>query len=131
MHEVSSGGPYRMYTYSAEQFVNDPWKDPSFYANRDKSEFHKQDPYYGIKGINRMTNKSVVIVCMALTAFGVLLQVFAIRNSFTFQREDLIKKSIEANEYLKEARKAADVNGNEVQIELLKLKFANRGKFDD
>nr|CAI5868795.1 unnamed protein product [Callosobruchus analis] len=133
MHEVSSRGPYRMYTYNAEPFVHDPWKDPSFYANRDKSKdkFHEQDPYYGIRGIKRMSNTGIVLICLAFAAFGVAVQVFAIRNSFSFRREDLIKRSIEANEHLKKTKEAAAVNGNEVQIELLKLKFASRGKLDD
>ncbi|VEN35050.1 unnamed protein product [Callosobruchus maculatus] len=80
MHEVSSGGPYRMYKYNAEPFFHDPWKDPSFYANRDRSrdKFYEQDPYYGIKGVNRMSNKSVVMICIALTVFGLSLQVFAV-----------------------------------------------------
>ncbi|CAH1982185.1 unnamed protein product [Acanthoscelides obtectus] len=71
------------------------------------------------------------MVCLAVAGFALALQVLAIRNSFTFQREELIRRSIEANETLKKVKEAAALNGNEAQIELLKLKFASRSKIDD
>ncbi|CAH1982184.1 unnamed protein product [Acanthoscelides obtectus] len=133
MHEDSTRGPYRTYTYDAEQFVHNPWKDRSFYANRDKSQdkFNEGEPYYGIKGIKKLSNRTIVMVCLAVAGFALALQVLAIRNSFTFQREELIRRSIEANETLKKVKEAAALNGNEAQIELLKLKFASRSKIDD
>ncbi|KAJ8966861.1 hypothetical protein NQ314_003255 [Rhamnusium bicolor] len=116
--------------YRRQYYGSDPWKDPSFYRNRNKSEdrYNEGKPYYGIKGVKKVSNFTVVIVCLSITVFVVVLQLLAIRNSFTFRRDQLIRRSNEAQDSLSEVRQAASLNGNELQIELLKLRFKNSAK---
>lgn len=58
-----------------------PWKDPFFYANRDKTkdQYYEQKPYYGVNGINRLPNNMIAFFCVMLTVIIVGLQVFTIR----------------------------------------------------
>ncbi|KAJ8945431.1 hypothetical protein NQ318_009887 [Aromia moschata] len=101
--------PRRTRVYYKEEFGSDPWRDPSFYTNRDRTRdaYYESKSYYGIKG----------------------LQILAIRHSFTFKREELIRQSKEAEETLKKVREVAATNGNELQIELLKSHFEKSGTF--
>ncbi|XP_018571635.1 dnaJ-like protein 60 [Anoplophora glabripennis] len=117
-----------------EQFGSDPWKDPSFYINRNKADdkkYENEPYYYGIKGLKRVSNLTVVIFCLTVTTIVVSLQVLAIRHSLTFKRDELIKRSNSAQDSLKQVREAAALNGNEKQLEILKQKFADNLKYKD
>lgn len=61
-----------------------PWKDPSFYINRNKADDKKyeDEPYYGIRGLKRVSNLTVAIFCLTITTIVVGLQVLAIRYWF-------------------------------------------------
>ncbi|XP_023026339.2 dnaJ-like protein 60 isoform X2 [Leptinotarsa decemlineata] len=116
--------------YYREWPSTDPWKDPIFYHNRDKSKNTQGDnnSYYGIKGVKKVSNFTIVIMCLIIATIGVSLQFLAIRKSFTMQRDHLIEKSRQAENSLKLIKDTAALNGNEVQLELLKMRFANRGR---
>uniref|UniRef100_A0A1B6DZU7 J domain-containing protein n=1 Tax=Clastoptera arizonana TaxID=38151 RepID=A0A1B6DZU7_9HEMI len=72
-----------------------PFRDPSFYENRDRSkdDENKNQPYYGIKGINRVSNKTLVLFIAVFTFFGVGLQVLAIMHANKARKEE--KRSID------------------------------------
>lgn len=53
------------------------------------------------------------------------------RYSVTFNRDKLIKRSNDAQDSLKRLREVASLNGNEVQIEILKQKLAKNAKYKD
>ncbi|XP_056642315.1 dnaJ-like protein 60 [Diorhabda sublineata] len=107
---------------------NDYWSDPTFYNNRDKSKdkFYEERPYYGIRGKGKVSNFTVVAVCIALASFVVGLQALAIVKSTTFQRDKLLEKSSEAEKSLKELKRNVEINGNRVQLEILNMKFAEQ-----
>lgn len=73
----------------------DPWKDPSFYRNRDLSrdEENRSKPYYGFGKLDRVPNSWLVAVLIAITTVGVALQALAIRHSMTFRRNSLDEAS--------------------------------------
>ncbi|XP_067011554.2 dnaJ homolog subfamily C member 4 isoform X2 [Anabrus simplex] len=60
-----------------------PFRDPSFWENRDKSNIYYDRPYYGIKGVQKMSNTWIVFLCFIFTAIGVGLQVLLINQSWT------------------------------------------------
>lgn len=62
-------------------FLFSPWMDPSFYRNRDKSKdsFYESQPYYGIRGVNRVSNRTVATLCIIFATVIVCLQFLAIR----------------------------------------------------
>uniref|UniRef100_A0A6P7F0C5 DnaJ-like protein 60 n=1 Tax=Diabrotica virgifera virgifera TaxID=50390 RepID=A0A6P7F0C5_DIAVI len=122
--EVYQTGP-QVYNRGKE---NNQWTDNTFYANRDrnKDDMYMQKPYYGIKGQERVSNFKVVVICLALASFIVGLQFLAIAKSATFQREDLQRKSQEAQDSLNSLKRKVEINGNQLQIELLNLKFAEQ-----
>ncbi|KAJ8913034.1 hypothetical protein NQ315_002050 [Exocentrus adspersus] len=136
LYDLSLASPYNfshrdeIRVQYREPFRTDPWKDPSFYINRNRAHDRKyeSEPYYGIKGINRVSNLAVVIVCLTIASLVIGLQVLAIRSSVTFKRDELIRRSNAAKESLKQVRDAASINGNEMQIELLTQKFKNSSK---
>ncbi|CAG9819687.1 unnamed protein product [Phaedon cochleariae] len=116
--------------YHNEQFRNDAWNDKSFYENRNKSQddYYKSKPYYGINGIKRTSNFRVLISCLFIATLAVGLQFFVIKKSFELQVDDLIEKSNRAQDSLKTVRETANTNGNQVQIEILKHRFAVKDK---
>ncbi|GJQ86089.1 putative neurotransmitter-gated ion-channel transmembrane region [Trypoxylus dichotomus] len=127
---VKTNSPNQYYEYDPhyERVV----KDQSFWEHRDKSqdEFYQNRSYYGIKGIPRVSNKIIVVVCMVFAAIGVALQVTLIssayaidRKSLTFKREHMLQKSMEAEEAFKQAKSDAMKYGNEVQLRRLKERF--------
>lgn len=97
------------YTSTSARYTDDhyadpvykAWQDPSFYANRDysKDSFDKDRPYYGIKGIKRMSNSVLVLLLVGFTAIGVGLQVLAIVKSHTMSREEMLRRSQEYGDY--------------------------------
>ncbi|XP_044727884.1 dnaJ-like protein 60 isoform X2 [Chrysoperla carnea] len=77
--------------------------------------------YYGIKGVNRISNFWIVMICLLFTSLGVGLQILAIRESFTFQRKQLDQKSLENAQILSSVRARAN-DGNDIQLERLRRK---------
>lgn len=56
-------------------------RNPSFWENRDKSKdkYYEGQPYYGIRGVQRVPNRIIVAACLIFAAFGVCLQIILIR----------------------------------------------------
>ncbi|XP_049795246.1 dnaJ-like protein 60 isoform X2 [Schistocerca nitens] len=86
-----TGGP-SVYENDIRQ---DPWKDPSFFRNRDRSrdDENRSKPYYGIGKLGRLPNSWLVAFLFAVTAVGVALQAVAIRHSMTLRRSALDEAS--------------------------------------
>ncbi|KAK9721823.1 DnaJ domain [Popillia japonica] len=116
--QTNSPNPY----YEHDPHYERATRDPSFWDYRDKTQdkFYQGRSYYGIKGVPRVPNKIIVVVCMVFTAIGVALQVILIRKSVTLKRDHMIQKSIEAEDALKTVRNDAEKYGNEMQIQRLK-----------
>ncbi|CAH1102352.1 unnamed protein product [Psylliodes chrysocephalus] len=125
--EVTRPGP-QIFTRSGSS----GWNDPTFYSNRNKKEDkqYEQKPYYGIKGQERVSNVKVVSICVCMAIFLVSLQFFLIAKSATFQRDHLIKRSQETEDEWKLLKKTVEENGNNLQIEILKSKFAEKNQSD-
>lgn len=100
--------------YVQRDTVYEPWRvDPSSYSEKGPV----YSPYYGIKGINRVSNWKIAVGCLMFCAFGILIQTIAISRSVTFKREQLIKSSTDYNTNHEKLRVEAVMNGNSVQLE--------------
>lgn len=60
--------------------VFSPWKDSSFYHNRDKSQdSYNSQGYYGIRGVRKVSNLTLVLICISIILVGTSLQVILIQ----------------------------------------------------
>ncbi|XP_017786616.1 PREDICTED: dnaJ-like protein 60 [Nicrophorus vespilloides] len=102
-----------------------PFHDPSLWRNRNRSydRFYESQPYYGIQGVQKVSNAAIVILCVILTLTGFGLQIIAIRNSITLDRERMNERSFLAAHDLSKSREEAEKNGNKIQLQRLKDKL--------
>lgn len=117
-----------------------------WYPNTVNNRKPDPDSYYGLKGIRKVSNWTIVFYCMVFMALGIIAQVFAIRydhtnmnlliynqqsclcvtiffacsTSFTFSREQLEEDSRKNGLMLAKARAEAESQGNEAQLERMK-----------
>ncbi|XP_023726618.1 dnaJ-like protein 60 isoform X2 [Cryptotermes secundus] len=111
---------FDMYTTTSQK--GGVWKDPSFWEYREESRHDsgKDRDYYGIKGLKRVHNGWIAVLCVVFSAIGVCLQVILIRKSVTFNREQLDERSQQMNKVLLQVQKQAVLLGNKVQLEHMK-----------
>nr|CAD7431114.1 unnamed protein product [Timema monikensis] len=98
------------------------FRDGSFWENRDRSEdnFDRNKGYYGFRGINRVSNARIALLCFIFAGCGVYLQFLAIRFSMTLSRNRLDEYSYQNGLVLSKARKEALLNGNKLQLEMMR-----------
>ncbi|XP_047099821.1 uncharacterized protein LOC124717128 isoform X2 [Schistocerca piceifrons] len=92
LHEIAQIRTSRRHSLN---YRRSPWKDPSFFRNRDRSrdDENRSKPYYGIGKLGRLPNSWLVAFLFAVTAVGVALQAVAIRHSMTLRRSALDEAS--------------------------------------
>nr|CAD7463448.1 unnamed protein product [Timema tahoe] len=98
------------------------FRDGSFWENRDRSKdnFDQNKGYYGFRGINRVSNARIALLCFIFAGCGVYLQFLAIRFSMTLSRDRLDEYSYQNGLILSKARKEALLNGNKLQLEMMR-----------
>ncbi|XP_050081999.1 dnaJ-like protein 60 isoform X2 [Anopheles aquasalis] len=100
----------------------------AFTYNRPWSSGHKhysteEQPYYGIKGVKKVSNWTIVVFCAIFMLFGIVVQTVAISKSFTFKRNQLDEFSRQNAIQHAEVREEAEKYGNKAQIERMKAKL--------
>lgn len=109
--------------FVSKDTLYEPWKiDPTRYAERGPN----YSPYYGVKGVSKLSNWKIVIACVVFCVLGAMIQSFAIHRSSAIYRakeKKLIEQSAIYNENLEQARSDARKYGNEIQIERLKQRL--------
>ncbi|GLH13484.1 Putative molecular chaperone dnaj superfamily [Gryllus bimaculatus] len=105
------------------QFLeNIPFRDKSFWENRDRSNdaANMQKPYYGIKGIKRVSNSWILTCLMLFMLFGVGLQAYLINKSMVFSRKALEDETSRNAEILRRLRqRAQESDGDSAVLERL------------
>nr|CAD7573691.1 unnamed protein product [Timema californicum] len=98
------------------------FRDGSFWENRDRSKdnFDQNKGYYGFRGINRVSNARIALLCFIFAGCGVYLQFITIRFSMTLSRNRLDEYSYQNGLILSKARKEALLNGNKLQLEMMR-----------
>ncbi|XP_050300512.1 dnaJ-like protein 60 isoform X3 [Anthonomus grandis grandis] len=114
-HQYRSG-PYKTYT-------RNPWDDPSFYSNKSYSYSSDNDSYYGIKGIKRQSNGTVLFVVLIFGLVAFVLEMLAFRYTYSKQQEIMNQRTMATQRILNEIKERAEKNGKEAQIEIHKKQF--------
>ncbi|XP_050082002.1 dnaJ-like protein 60 isoform X4 [Anopheles aquasalis] len=83
----------------------------------------EEQPYYGIKGVKKVSNWTIVVFCAIFMLFGIVVQTVAISKSFTFKRNQLDEFSRQNAIQHAEVREEAEKYGNKAQIERMKAKL--------
>lgn len=104
--------------YIKRNTVYEPWKvDPMSYSEQGPI----YSPYYGVRGIKKMSNWKIVLACFLFCVFGALVQGFAIfGSSAMYRRQENDRKSAIYNANYEAARRKAETFGNAEQVEHLK-----------
>ncbi|XP_066244840.1 uncharacterized protein [Euwallacea similis] len=100
-----------------------PWDDPSFYHNRDKSKDDPTRPYYGIKGLKKQSNGRVALFIVLVAGIAFSIQMIIIRHTFIRQQIIMNEKSMEAQRVLNEIKHRANRTSNQAQIEIHRQQF--------
>ncbi|CAG9788352.1 unnamed protein product [Diatraea saccharalis] len=79
----------------------------------------QSNSFYGVKGLKKVPNYVIILLCCSLAMVGCLLQMFVIREMYMIQRRQANEKSKYLAEELEKVRAAAKENANEVQTRLL------------
>uniref|UniRef100_A0A182MZH0 J domain-containing protein n=1 Tax=Anopheles dirus TaxID=7168 RepID=A0A182MZH0_9DIPT len=94
-----------------------PWAANTMHYN------NEEQPYYGIKGVKKVSNWTIVLFCGIFMLIGIILQAVAISKSFTFKRDQLDEFSRQNAITHAEVRGEAEKYGNEAQIARMKAKL--------
>lgn len=89
--------------------VHRPWEvKPNFDPN--------PGPYYGIKGIRKVSNATIVMLLVGFAGIGIGIGFLSVRKSFELNRSQLDEKSREAAEHHAVVRRNAQKFGNDEQL---------------
>ncbi|XP_067629650.1 dnaJ-like protein 60 [Eurosta solidaginis] len=86
-------------------------------------------PYYGVKGLERVSNLKVAVALALLGIAGAMFGYISVKtyyfsHSFTFKRDQLDAKSAEAGNYLASIRADAEKYGNKEQLRRMMERMA-------
>lgn len=110
--------------YVRKDTYYEPWKvDPMRYTDGSG-----RDEYYGIKGLKKVKNWKIVVICILFCVAGAMVQGFIIVGSSSMYRSNRqvpdVKSAAYSAEYQETRRKALE-NGNAVQFENMQKRLKN------
>uniref|UniRef100_A0A2M4APR1 Putative molecular chaperone dnaj superfamily n=2 Tax=Anopheles triannulatus TaxID=58253 RepID=A0A2M4APR1_9DIPT len=114
-YELSLGRDFKT---NDQPIFHRPW------SSGNKHNSNEEQPYYGIKGVKKVSNWTIVVYCAIFMLFGIVLQTIAISKSFTFKRNQLDEFSRQNAIQHAEVREEAEKYGNKAQIERMKAKLS-------
>ncbi|XP_074652878.1 uncharacterized protein LOC141907200 [Tubulanus polymorphus] len=122
--------PSRHGTYQSTE--PPPFWDETIWSMRDKSKDNTSNRhgYYGFRGVNRVSNTVIVAGCLLFIGIGATLHYFAVRMSHNMSRTILDERDRINSTFYKTAKNEAIKNGNERQLDLLRLKLESLKKVD-
>lgn len=99
--------------------VHKPWEvKPDYNPN--------PGPYYGIKGVNRVSNATIVMFLLGFAMISVGIGFVSVRKSFELNRSQLDVKSKEAGEHHAVVRENAQKYGNDEQLKRMVDRMLNK-----
>ncbi|XP_042880123.1 dnaJ-like protein 60 isoform X2 [Penaeus japonicus] len=104
------------------------FRDDSLWEMRDRSEDHKYEhhPYYGIRGIKKkLPNSYIAAGAVVFMIVGAVFHFFLAKKSSDFAIEQLNRRDQIASRNHMMAREQAKLNGNELQLSLLRQRIEN------
>ncbi|XP_046347226.1 dnaJ homolog subfamily C member 4-like [Haliotis rufescens] len=94
--------------------------------NHSKDAAYEEKSYYGIRGIKKMSNFSIVVCCMGLMLIGATVHYFAIVKTTTLHKNHLDARDMKFHAMYSQAKEQARINGNELQLKILKAKLSGK-----
>ncbi|XP_005104922.1 dnaJ homolog subfamily C member 4 [Aplysia californica] len=94
--------------------------DEKLYSMRDKSkdEYYKSQPYYGVKGIEKISNMQIVTGCMIFMLCGIVLHFVAVKKSSDLHIKNLDARDVKTHELWMNAKKNAEMYTSKEQTEI-------------
>ncbi|XP_047496153.1 dnaJ-like protein 60 isoform X2 [Penaeus chinensis] len=101
--------------------------DDSLWEMRDRSEDKKYEhhPYYGIRGVKKLPNSYIAAGAVVFMIVGAIFHFFLAKKSSDFAIEQLNRRDQIASKNHMMAREQAKLNGNELQLTLLRQRIEN------
>ncbi|CAL1538210.1 unnamed protein product [Lymnaea stagnalis] len=92
-----------------ESFYERPRAFYDLHSVRQKAEdeFYRKQPYYGIKGVSKISNGSIVMACFCFMLTGMLLHFVVLRRSFSMYKKVLDENDAKSHAIFKNAKEAA------------------------
>ncbi|XP_038212459.1 dnaJ-like protein 60 [Zerene cesonia] len=106
-------------THTPHNFRKNPFHDPP------KQSKNTNTDYYGVKGVKKLPNVAIILICFSFALIGTLLQVFIIRQSYVVHRRRTQEKSMMLAEELDKVRANAEGKTNDMQTRALLEKIVN------
>ncbi|RVE51338.1 hypothetical protein evm_004018 [Chilo suppressalis] len=110
---------YKTYPYNMRRSMNNQYTYQYQSHSQNTQSTSQSESFYGIKGIKKVPNYIIILMCCGIAMVGCFLQMFVIREMYVVQRRQAIEKSKHLAEELEKVRAAAQENANEVQTRLL------------
>lgn len=108
------------------------FRDESLWEHRDKTEFYnnRDQPYYGVKGVKKMSNSTIAAGAVVFMVVGAIIHFYLAKTSSDYTIKQLDLRDKLASQHHMEVRERARLNGNELQMALLRQRCeeANRNK---
>ncbi|CAK1543199.1 unnamed protein product [Leptosia nina] len=101
--------PYNLRRNPAYNFYDPP---------KAKSTENKSD-YYGVKGVKKLPNVTIIFLCFSVALVGVILQMIVIRETYLINRKRTQEKSIILAEELEKVRANAEGKTNRMQTQAI------------
>ncbi|XP_045451871.1 dnaJ-like protein 60 [Melitaea cinxia] len=107
------------YTYVYKTHVPYNWRTNTNNTQSNSSYNAKTNSYYGVKGIKKLSNTAIIMICFGIAIIGVILQVIVIKESYLIHRQRTQEKSIILAEELERVRAAARGKTRDMQTQIL------------
>ncbi|XP_068630171.1 uncharacterized protein [Battus philenor] len=84
-----------------------------------KSSDKTSKSYYGVKGVKKVPNSSIIFLCFGIAFVGVILQIVVIRNSYLSHRQKVKEQTMKLADELDKVRATANGRSNEAQTRMM------------
>ncbi|XP_012257278.2 dnaJ-like protein 60 [Athalia rosae] len=100
------------------------YDDPRQWASSQSKEDFENN-YYGIKGVKRVSNTTIAMMCVLVFVMGSIVQGMAIKYSFVRNQQYLQKRHLKAEEHHKEVRANAINKTRKEQLTNLEQRYVD------
>ncbi|CAG4953137.1 unnamed protein product [Colias eurytheme] len=123
-HVMNVGAQSASYVYKTHNPYTYTYGKNPFYDPPKQSKNTNTD-YYGVKGLKKLPNIAIILLCFSVALVGTLFQVFIIRQSYVIHRRRTQERSMMLAEELDRVRSNAQGKTNEMQTKALLEKIVN------
>ncbi|VVC92357.1 dnaJ-like protein 60 [Leptidea sinapis] len=104
--------------YYNQAYTQKTYPDYNFYTPPKDSKNTKTD-YYGVKGLKKLPNMAIILLCFSVALIGTILQIIVIREAYVGHRTRTIEQSKMLAKELDKVRENAVGKTNEMQTQAI------------